>query len=159
MTSLNWILGAAGALLALVVLPATSLAKGWGVGVGYHNPVGADLGVSFLYAGQSFAFETAIGALDLQGDDDGESGAGLALAGDVDLKILFGSQIRPYVEVGVGFGLGAGSDGGGVSVGQGGGFAGGGVFMPGNSVYGLVGGDYIFASKRAQIMATIGLWL
>ncbi len=144
--------------LSLSWAAAPAAAKGWGVGVGYHNPVGANLGVSFLYAGTTWGGEVAIGALDVGGDDDGEE-AGLALGGDVDVKLFFGQSWRPYLEAGVSFGLGAGENGAGAAVGQGGLFAGGGLLLAGSSLYGLVGGDYLFEPKKVQVMGTLGLWL
>ena len=153
------------AILATVLFGAITTqaqaAQGWGLGIGYHNPVSSNLGVSFLYAGQSFGFEAAIGGLGASGGDDSDSGSGAYLAGDVDIKYFFGKGTGGYVEAGVGYGISVSTSGGGLgaSLGQGGPFAGGGLMLQGSSLYGLIGGDYLFSSKKAIFMGTLGFWL
>jgi hypothetical protein len=147
-------------LFGAIATPAQA-AQGWGLGIGYHNPVSSNLGVSFLYAGQSFGFEAAIGGLGASGGDDSDSGSGAYLAGDVDIKYFFGKGTGGYVEAGVGYGIAVSTSGGGfgANLGQGGAFAGGGIMFAGSSLYGLIGGDYLFSTKHAVFMATLGFWL
>lgn len=136
-------------------------ARGWGLGIGYHNPVSSNLGVSFLYAGQSFGFEAAIGGLGATGWEDSKKDSGGYLAGDVDIKYFFGQSLRGYVEAGVGCGIAVSTSGGGlgVNLGSGGAFGGGGIMLQGNSLYGLIGGDYLLSTKKIQFMGTLGFWL
>jgi hypothetical protein len=72
-------------------------------------------------------------------DNDGDSTEKVAaVAGDLDMKYLFGSGgFRPYVQAGTGYGIGAGNKS--VGLGIGGSVYGGlGFFAMGSSAYGYV---------------------
>lgn len=127
---------------------------GWGLGVGYHNPVPADLGVSLLYLADFWAFEAALGAVGAWSNDDD---AGASLGGDVDLKLVVGSDVRGYAQVGVLAGAGASTGGAGLSLG--GSFFGAGLMLLGSKVYGQGGADYLLRSESVQFTATLGLLL
>lgn len=147
---------AIGLIGSLATLIETPVLAAWGLGFGYHNPLSSDLGVSALYKGKSFGFEAAVGAANLWNDD---SNTGAEFGGDLDLKLFLGTSIDIYLEAGLNFGLGASTEGAGIRIGQGGLFAGGGVLLEGRSLYGLLGGDYIFDSSEARLTATLGFWL
>jgi hypothetical protein len=128
--------------------------EGWGVGVGYHNPVPADLGVSFLYLGDIWAFEAALGAI---GVGTGEDDSGVSFGGDIDLKLVVGSKLKLYVQGGLQTGFGASGDGAGLSFG--GPFAGAGIMLLGSRLYGQGGADFLLRSEAVSYTATLGLWL
>ena len=141
-------------VIGLVGANESAQAKGWGLGVGYHNPVSSDAGISLLYLWESVAFEAALGAVGLWGNDDS---SGMGLGGDADLKWLFGGKIKGYLQGGFGYGVGASTEG--AAIGVGGPFAGAGIFLIGSRFYCQVGGDYIFNASSAQLTGTVGLFL
>ncbi len=156
-TTLKRFVSAAVLFLAWFGLPMEETAQakgGWGLGIGYQNPVPSDLGVSLLYLGDSWAFEAALGGIGLWSNDNS---TGASLGGDVDFKWVLGSDIKAYLQAGLQFGIGASDDGAGL--GLGGPFAGAGVLLTGSRVYGMIGGDYVFNTSRAQLTATLGLFL
>jgi hypothetical protein len=98
-----------------------------------------------------------VGGDSQDGDDDGDAdSASGGLWGDVDVKILFGSKWRPYLEAGFGMRLGAGvGSGGGVSAGAGSPFVGGGLLYSGSPLLFYVAGDYKITAK--DVFPVVGL--
>lgn len=127
-------------------------AKSWGLGVGYQNPSTSQLGVTVLYLADSWAFEAGVGSAGFWGNDDS---AGLELGGDVDLKLLFGRDVRGYAHVGTQLGVGLSEDGGGFGLGSL--FVGGGLLLVGSTLYGAFGADYILDGERFQGTGTLGI--
>ena len=137
-------------LAACLAGSETALAN-WSLNLGYNNPPGASLGVNFLYRGSKIGFEVGIGWVDAdakvedddsddedgEDDDDEETSAGLALAGDLNVKYFFsGGGVAPYIQGGFGAAVsGKVGDGGGANAGLGGGFAGVGLMAGGNDLY------------------------
>ena len=143
------------------VTPQHAQAKGWGLGIGYHNPVSSDLGVSLMHMWNSVAFEAALGAIGVWGNDDDEEDehTGLKLGGDVDLKLLFGSGLKAYLQGGLSYGAEASSAGAGLNIGGSEVFAGAGLFLLGSELYAQIGGDYLFKREKPQVTGTIGFFL
>lgn len=127
------------------VLAAEAQAGSWGLSIGYNNPAGANVGGNFIYLGSKFAFEFGVGAV--EGDSDDDSGSA-SMAGDVDLKLMFGSKWRPYLEAGLAVGIGGGvGDEGGLGLGAGDPFAGAGLMYEGSTFFFYVSGDYKFKAE------------
>lgn len=114
------------------VLPSLSQA-GWSFNFGYHNPPGSVVGLNFLHLWTDWAFEFGLGYVK-SGEDDKKKNS-FIMSGDVDLKYLFSSgDLRPYVQVGTGWGFSAVGNSAGVGVG-GGLYMGGGLFIMASNVY------------------------
>ncbi len=115
--------------------PAMSFANGWSLNLGYNNPPGATVGLSFMYLWQKWAFEIGAGSAKVK-DQNNSSTDVTVLSGDVDLKYLFGyGGFRPYVQLGTYYSTTSGNNNAGVSVGNSS-YAGVGFFGFGSSVYG-----------------------
>jgi len=138
--------------------PATA---NWTANVGYQNPAGSTLGLNFLYFGQSWAFEWGIGWIDLKSkdneDDDESDKTTLEVAGDIDLKYLFGGRsLRPYLQAGFGYGAGAAfGDSSRAGVATGSGFGGIGVITADPGFYGYA--SYNLTRSGSFIQAGLGV--
>lgn len=120
-------------LLLLFILPTTSFANGWSLNLGYNNPPGASVGLNFMYLWQKWAFEIGAGSAKVKDSNNTDVSV---LAGDIDLKYLFGSGgFRPYLQAGTFYNTNTGNNNASVSVG-GSSYMGVGFFGMGNSVYG-----------------------
>ncbi|WP_234996138.1 hypothetical protein [Pseudobacteriovorax antillogorgiicola] len=124
----------------------------WTLNLGYHNPPGATVGVNFLYFSSDWAFEVGIGWVDADAetddedddaadtsDDDDEDSVSVRASGALNFKYFLGSGgFRPYLQIGVGAGIGAkaGDDDSGVGAGVGGGYGGLGIMAGSPSFYG-----------------------
>lgn len=135
-------------VLALTLLVARPAAADWTLNIGYHNPVGSEVGVNLLHFWNKWAFEIGAGYFNAKDSK-------VTIAGDLDFKYLFGSSwVRPYLMAGVGYGTGAlFEDGGGVSAGAGGGFIGGGIFLKGRPFYVYLGAA---ANRGTTFQAGLG---
>lgn len=117
----------------------------WGLSLGYNNPLGANIGGNLIYFGDPLAFEVGIGSV---GGHSNNQSSSAALAGDMDIKVLFGSKFQPYLEFGLALGIGAGvGSGGGLGLGLGSPFVGGGLMYSGQTVFCYGAIDYSFNAK------------
>lgn len=153
------ILGFAAATLGAIFSGSQMARADWTANIGYHNPVIATYGLNLLYFGQSIGFEVGLGWIDVKSETSKDSSSdsstdssskktntSLHLAGDLDLKYFFTSgKVRPYVQGGVAYGIGA-STNNGASAGTGGGFAGLGLLFGGPPLYAYAA--YNFDSSR-----------
>ena len=130
-------------LAGLALVPGTARAS-WTVNAGYHNPAVSTYGLNLLNIGTNWGFEVGVGWIDVAVQDDdsksllhvpapatAESGAArrvlrdetkFTLAGGASLKYFFSSgKVRPYLQGGADFGIGAttGKDGDGKDGGAG----------------------------------------
>jgi hypothetical protein len=128
----------------------------WGLNIAYHNPVNALIGLNLNYFAQNFAFEIGMGGLDGNASSkSSEEKAGTQTWGDADIKYLFGSKtFRPYLEAGFTYGLRLGTSGSGAGTGSP--FAGGGLMIQGQKLFGYAVADYVFQSKDVNIGGGIG---
>lgn len=134
-------------------LPVSGLAKGWSLNVGYNNPPGATLGLSFMHLWQDWAFELGAGSAKVK-DQNNSSSEVTVLSGDVDFKYLFGSGgFRPYAQVGTFYSTTSGSNTAGLSVGNST-YGGLGFFGMGSSVYGY--SSYNFGSGTGYFQFGLG---
>lgn len=135
--------------LAFTLLSAQGNAS-VGLSVGYNNPHASGLGINLTGFLSEFAIEGGIGGLYLDNK-------AFSLRGDLDLKYLFSSgAVRPYLDAGVMWGLGAGSDASGLGVG--GLFAGGGIHLSSQTLFGYLGADFGFWSKMLLPVLGIGFY-
>lgn len=127
-----------GLLLSFLMFAPSSFAmasSGWSWGVGYHNPPNATIGLNFMHLWSNWAFELGIGYVNStessNSSDSKSKDVNLALAGDLNLKYLFGSgAFRPYLQGGTYAGLAAQSGkSSGASASLNNGFAGAGFFI------------------------------
>jgi len=117
-------------LAGLALVPGTARAS-WTVNAGYHNPAVSTYGLNLLNIGTNWGFEIGVGWIDVAvQDDDSKSLARVpvpvaaegrvspslvrqdetrfALAGGASLKYFFSSgKVRPYLQGGADFGIGA----------------------------------------------------
>lgn len=128
-------------LLTLSLSEGALARSGWSWGVGYHNPPNATLGLNFMHLWSNWAFELGLGYINSTESDEAEKASPVgdvrfSMAGDVNLKYLFGSgSFRPYLQGGTYFGFGAQTgDQSGVNASAGGAFAGLGIFILGQSI-------------------------
>lgn len=160
-------------LLTGLLLFAPDCFANWTLNLGYQNPRPATYGVNFLYVGSQWGFEAGIGWIDVDAeadtddddddegagkkeDDDDENDASFAVAGDVDVKYFFSSGgVRPYLQLGLGAGLGADDDSG-VHAGAGGPFVGLGIFGGSPSLYVYVAASTSGSRDAPRIEAGIG---
>lgn len=141
-------------IILLLLLPGSALAN-WTLNIGYHNPPIATFGVNFLYFSSDWAFELGIGWLDgdITGEDNSsnqneeETSIRASAAGSLNFKKFFASgSFRPYLQLGIGAGIGVqAGDSGGFGAGVGGVYGGGGVMIGGPSLY--LYGSYNLASN------------
>ncbi len=141
--------------LLLGVSSQQAMAAGWSWSLGYNNPPGATVGLNFMHLWSNWAFEVGIGAVQVKDENsttNNEDAKTLQVAGDVDLKYLFGSGwFRPYLQGGMGAGIGVKSgDETSAGAGIGGGYFGGGIFMIGNPFY-------LYASYNSPSFAQVGI--
>ncbi len=141
-------------ICSLLLFVSTGAIAGWTANLGYNNPPGA-IGLNFLYLGTQWGFEAGVGKVNANSTTDDsttkndESSSSLALSGDLNLKyFLSRSSFSPYLQGGVGAGLGASNSG--VGAGLGGGFLGLGL-MIGNEGFHLYAGVIGAKSFGAQI--------
>jgi hypothetical protein len=174
-----------GAALLGFALDASLAHAAWSVNAGYHNPAGSTYGLNLLYQGQKWGFEVGVGYIDAQtieeadkknGDETDDAaaadetsddkakkkttGANVNLGGDVNLKYFLASGgARPYLQAGVGVGLGAtAGKHTGLGAGTGEGFAGLGIIFGRDAVYAYVSYN-ITASKLTFAQVGIGVGL
>lgn len=135
------------AVALMTIIPLSkSLAgsSGWSWGIGYHNPPNATLGLNFMYLWTNWAFEVGLGYINSTESSSSSSSSSssnnnndvnLSVAGDINLKYLFGSgTFRPYLQGGSYAGVAAHSgSGSNVGASVGGGFAGLGFYLMGGS--------------------------
>jgi hypothetical protein len=133
---------------------ATSAFAGWTANLGYNNPPGA-IGLNFLYLATKWGFEAGIGRIHAGSTTDDasttqdESSSSVGLTGDVNLKYFFSKgTFSPYLQGGVGAGIGA--SGSGVGAGLGGGFLGAGLLI-GNEGFHIYGGVVGSSSIAGQL--------
>ena len=131
-----------GILFGVLMLLPSSFAlasSGWSWGVGYHNPPNATIGLNFMHLWSNWAFEVGIGYInstDNENSSDSDSkNLNLSLAGDINLKYLFGSgAFRPYLQGGTYAGMAAkAGNSSGASASLNNGFAGAGFFIMSSS--------------------------
>lgn len=153
------------AMLVAVLMVATPARAEWTLNLGYQNPAVSTFGVNFLHFWTNWAFEIGVGWVDInarektsKNDDDTTTTskkASFAAAGDVDFKYLFSSGgVRPFLQGGMGIGIGAASDEG-LGAGMGGGFFGGGLFFGSPSFYGYASYN-LSGSKEGFLQGGIG---
>lgn len=131
-----------GLLLSVLMLLPSSIAlasAGWSWGIGYHNPPNATIGLNFMHLWSNWAFELGIGYINStesnnssdSNSDSNSKNVNLALAGDLNLKYLFGSgTFRPYLQGGTYAGMAAQTGkSSGASASLNNGFAGAGFFI------------------------------
>lgn len=128
-------------LVVFTSLPNSfAFARGWSWGVGYHNPPNATIGLNFMHLWNQWAFEFGLGYINSTEKESSNSSSNsndvnLSVAGDLNLKYLFGSgRFRPYVQGGTYAGVAAqtgNSSGANASLSSG--FAGAGFFILGSS--------------------------
>lgn len=126
-------------IFAIGVLGFSSLVRAdWGFSLGYNNPPGASVGANFTYFWSQWAFEFGIGSVNTSStDDEGNRTNRIGFGGDLNLKYLFRQGVfRPYLQAGLGAGVGAGNSG--VSAGANGAFGGAGLFLKGSDVFGYL---------------------
>lgn len=133
-------------------LPAQA---GWSWNIGYHNPPGSLIGVNFMYLWTNWAVELGVGSIDSRttSNNNDEETSQLSVAGDINVKYLFGSRwFRPYLQAGVGLGTSAsaGSDTG-VSASTGSGFFGAGIMLKGNPFYFYFGANALSRSTEFNL--------
>ncbi len=143
------------AAFAIFLNPLSARANGWSWSLGYNNPPGATVGINFMHLWTNWAFEVGVGAIEAKNEDDTNSDTDkktLHVGGDVDLKYLFGnSWFRPYIQAGMGAGVGIKSDDDtSAGAGVGGSYCGGGVFLMGNPFY-------LYASLNTGTFVQVGL--
>ena len=133
---------------------APSAFAGWTANIGYNNPPGA-IGLNFLYLSTKWGFEAGIGRIQAGSTTDDsstqadESDSSLGLSGDINLKyFLSKGTFSPYLQGGVGAGIGA--SGSGLGAGLGGGFLGAGLLI-GNEGFHLYGGVIGSSSLAGQL--------
>ncbi len=157
--------------LALLGVLATTpaAANGWTLNLGYQNPAVSTYGLNFLHFWTDWAFEIGIGWVDVDsqankdddtdsgGEDDDSASAALSIAGDLDMKyMLAGGKFRPYVQGGVGYGIGAAAgDDAGFGAGIGGVFVGIGLLAGSPDLY-VYAAYSVFSSKAGFIQAGVG---
>ncbi len=147
------------ASLFCILVPTQALGN-WTLNLGYHNPPNATVGVNFLYFKSSWAFELGIGWLDgdIESEDDSdensqnqneENNVKASAAGALNFKKFFsGGSVRPYLQIGVGAGVGIqAGDSGGFGAGVGGVYGGGGIFI-GDPTF------YLYASYNLSSQST-----
>ena len=161
-------------ILAGLMLFAPDCFANWTLNLGYQNPRPATYGVNFLYVGSQWGFEAGIGWIDVdaeadtddeadeandkddEDDEDDENDASLAVAGDIDVKYFFANGgVKPYLQLGLGAGLGADDDSG-FHAGAGGPFVGLGIFAGSPSLYVYVAASTSGSRDAPRIEAGIG---
>lgn len=144
-------LGRSAFVIANIALATPSTACGaWGLSIGYNDPPEAGLGVNFSYFWPELVLDLGIGGL---GGSRSSGSFRSGLWGDVDVRYLFGTTWRPYLEAGLGLAFGANSSGGSASVGSP--FAGGGLMLQGTKFYAYGGLDSYFRAD-ALIAPVLG---
>ena len=145
--------------LCLALLTPSAFA-GWTGNLGYNNPPGS-IGLNFLYLATKWGFEAGIGRVNADSTTDDsstkedESSSSVGLTGDLNLKYFFTrGTFNPYMQAGVGAGIGA--SGSGVGAGLGGGFLGAGILI-GNEGFHIYGG--VVGSSSIAGQAGIGIKL
>lgn len=129
-----------GVFFSLLTLLPSSFAlasSGWSWGVGYHNPPNATIGLNFMHLWSNWAFEAGLGYINStesnnsSASNSNSKNVNLALAGDINLKYLFGSgSFRPYLQGGTYAGMAAqAGNSSGASASLSNGFAGAGFFI------------------------------
>ncbi len=143
-------------LLSTLLLPSAALAGPWGVLLGYNNPAGSNLGLNFLYqSGGPWGFEFGVGGLYGKSTENAKS---VSTWGDVDVKWFpTAGPWKGYLEGGLAFSLGTGTEGSGLSAG--GPFVGGGLMYSGSSVLFHVTADYKINSRGIYPSAGLGFRL
>jgi len=143
-------------LLSTLLLPSVAHAGPWGLLLGYNNPAGSNLGLNFLYqSGGPWGFEFGVGGLYGQSTENVKS---ISTWGDVDVKWFpTAGPWKGYLEGGLAFSLGTGSEGSGVSAGSP--FVGGGLMYSGSSVLFHVTADYKINSRGIYPSAGLGFRL
>ncbi len=132
----------------------------WSLNLGFHNPPNSTFGVNFLYFGSQWGFEAGVGWVDARSTDNGKSDTtSVAATGDVNGKYFFTSgSVRPYLQGGIGVGIGAAAgDRGGVGAGASGLFAGAGLLFGSPKFYGY--GSYNVTQGSGFGQAGIGFGL
>ena len=133
----------------------TAQAGQWGLSIAYNNPAGADIGGNFTYFGSQFAFEIGVGSVGASGNESTKSAG---LAGDIDVKMMFSSKWRPYIEAGLGMGLGgAVGKGGGFRIGAGSPFVGVGLLYDGSPMFCYLAADYKFSPQKFYPVVGVGV--
>lgn len=123
--------------------------------LGYNNPAGSRLGLNFLYQDAPWGFEFGFGGLSATSDEVGSSAI---TWGDIDLKYYPRTGLwRPFIEGGMAFALGAGSQGNGLSAGSP--FAGAGLLYSGGTVLFHFGADYKINERVVYPAAGLGFRL
>jgi len=82
----------AAVLLTLMSVPGMALDVG--LSIAYNNPIGANIGGNFIFAGKSLALEIGIGSVDGSSTDSQKSAS---LGGDIDLKYFFAVSSREII--------------------------------------------------------------
>lgn len=126
-----------------------------GVGLGWHDPHGTELGVNALFIGQTFGLGLGVGSVATESD---KSKSEVSLSGDVTLMWLFSStSVRPFLRIGLPAGGDASNEAGaGIRVGADGPFGGAGLLLSGSKVFGYVGAD-LEKQNEASPFAGIGM--
>ena len=101
-------------LLLLIALWYTTSAQAtWTMGLGYHNPPSAKIGLNLFYYSMDWGFEVGLGWADLDTEDTNEDEEGTddtataRIWGGMNLKyFLVGSWTKIYIQAGFGSGVG-----------------------------------------------------
>lgn len=130
-------------LITTYPLAHASASSGWSWGIGYHNPPNATIGLNFMHLWSNWAFEVGLGYINSTESNSSNStnsssnnkNLNLAIAGDMNLKYLFGSGgFRPYLQGGTYAGVAAQTgNSSGASASLSSGFAGLGFFIMASS--------------------------
>lgn len=140
-----------GLIMGFFSLSATAFGQ-WSWNLGYQNPHIATYGVNFLLMSKPLAVEFGLGWVDGEAvDTDGKNSNGdqstdqpgdndtanIRVAGDIDLKYFFtDGAVKPFLQGGVGYGLGASAGkNSGLGFSTGSGFGGLGLFLDMKSFY------------------------
>ncbi len=122
-----------------------SSSYGWSWGIGYHNPPNSTIGINFMRLWSQWAFDVGVGYMNSSESNSNNSSnssnsnsknVSVSAGGDLNFKYLFGSgSVRPYLQGGTFFGVGAQSgNNSGASASASGGFGGAGLFFMSGSV-------------------------
>jgi len=134
------------------------------LGLGWHNPPGATVGLNAMWLWTNVAAELGLGwvkldSVDTNSNTDQDTST-MVILGDANLKYLFMSgALRPYIQGGFGTGVYAAvGDVNDFDIGIGGGFLGAGLYL-------MVGGGYLYGSYNLTgeegrfAQAGVGFWL